>query len=283
MPKRILYIMLMLVLIISIGCGEDGGSPTDGNGTEAYSVIAVFPTDGAQNVPANTALLFMFSREVTRPSAEASITLSPAVSGVATYDANVLLFKPKSLLKPGTTYKVTVQGAQDVAGNAVTPYSYSFTAGGKDTSGPRLSETVPEYDKENVHRTEPITFRFDEVLNPLTFPASFQIAPKPTSHEEEWQFEWSPNGKEVRVTLGQLGRMQTYNITLDRQKVTDLSDNTLEKDVELQFTTHVGEDVENIDPNGSYNKLARYTIYRQSGGRWTVTWLPTRTKVNDVG
>lgn len=286
MPKRILYLMLMLVLIIcAIGCGEDEESPTDGNGAEPFSVQAVFPTDGAQNVPANTALLFMFSHEVTRPSADTTITLSPSVAGEATYDAktNVLLFKPKSLLKPGTTYKVTVQGAKDLAGNAVTPYSYSFTAGGKDTIRPRLSETAPANEEENVHRTKPITFRFDKVLNPLTFPDSLQIAPEPKSPGEEWQFSWSPNGKEVRVTLGQLGRMQKYNITLDRQKVTDLSDNTLEKDVELQFTTHVGDDVENIDPNGPYNKLARYTIYRQSGGRWTVTWLPTRTNVNDVG
>jgi len=284
MQKRILYTILTIVLILiwAIGCGE---GPTEENGDETFSVQAVFPTDGARGVPANTALLLKFSREVTRPSAEASITLSPSLIGEATYDAktNVLLFKPKSELKPGTTYEVTVQGAETVDGNVVTPYSYSFTAGEKDTSGPRLSETVPANEDENVHRTEPITFRFDEALNPLTFYDSLQITPKPRSGKDEWEFEWSMDGKEVQVSFGQLGRMQTYQITLNSQKVTDLSDNALSKDVELQFTTHVGDDVENIDPNGSYSKLARYTIYRQSGGRWTVTWLPTRTNVVDNG
>ncbi len=285
MLKHLLYMVAGLVLVWAIGCGEDTGTPTGEDGGATFSVEAVFPTDGAEDVPVNSALLLKFQKEVTRPSAEASIRVAPSVVGSAIYDEsmNMLLFTPQTELNSGVTYTVTVEGAVDVEGNSVTPYSYSFTAGGKDTDAPQLLETVPANEDENVVRAEPITFRFDEIINPLTFTDSLQIDPKPQSRQEEWTFEWSSDGKVVQVSFGQLGRMQTYHIVLDSQNVADLSGNVLSTDGELRFTTHVGDGMENIDPNGSYSKVARYTIYRQSGGNWTVTWLPTRTNTNDRG
>jgi methionine-rich copper-binding protein CopC len=95
------------------------------------AVTSVTPYPGSSSNAVATAPTATFSKPVVPSTASFTLT-DPGgntVSGTTTFDSTdtVATFTPASALAAATTYKVTISGAQDSFGQAMTPYTYSFT------------------------------------------------------------------------------------------------------------------------------------------------------------
>jgi methionine-rich copper-binding protein CopC len=95
------------------------------------SVTSVTPTPGSTANPVSTAPTATFSKAVVPSSVSFTVTGTggSSVAGTTTLDSTdtVATFTPTSPLAPDTTYTVTISGAHDSLGQAMTPYDYRFT------------------------------------------------------------------------------------------------------------------------------------------------------------
>ena len=107
---------------------------TGGADLTAPQVLDTNPAAGATGAPLNAALEIRFN-EAVRATSLSQITLraggNPApFTALLLYGDSVVRLTPASLLSPGTTYTLTVQGVQDVAGNTMAgTKAFSFTTG----------------------------------------------------------------------------------------------------------------------------------------------------------
>ncbi len=103
---------------------------TTATDTTAPTLAARAPTPGTAGVPTTGAVTATFSEPVVASSVVMSLSgPSGTVAGTTSYDANagMATFKPTAALATSTGYTITVSGAKDVAGNVMTPVSWSFT------------------------------------------------------------------------------------------------------------------------------------------------------------
>ena len=101
------------------------------------SIVNQTPASGATNVATSSNISVTFS-EAVKSDSSLSIVLkqgSTVIPGTLSYNAATFTatFTPTSALSLSTGYSVTV-GATDLAGNAMTPVSWSFTTGASNTS-----------------------------------------------------------------------------------------------------------------------------------------------------
>jgi alpha-2-macroglobulin len=128
----------------------------------APAVVAVFPTDGASEVPLAAPLSIRFSRPIVpqeqlrRPAELPELRFEPPLPGTVTWlDQRTALFRPIAPLRPGTRYRATLAPTlTDLSGGRLgAPYSWSFNtpaprvlvvspAPGEQTSGPRAPITI---------------------------------------------------------------------------------------------------------------------------------------------
>jgi hypothetical protein len=96
------------------------------------TVTSETPASGATGVPTsapNISATFSVAVQpgtiglVVKDSAGNAVTVSVAYNGLT----NAATFTPAGGLSPSTTYTVTVSGTQDLAGNTMAPFSWSFT------------------------------------------------------------------------------------------------------------------------------------------------------------
>lgn len=104
------------------------------------SVVSSTPVAGSSSNPLPLTPTLTFSEPVTPSTVSFTVTRNgTSVPGGVSFDStdSVATFTPTSQLAAGTTYNVSVSGAQDKFGQTMTAYSYSFTtskafdAGGK--------------------------------------------------------------------------------------------------------------------------------------------------------
>ncbi|WP_182899781.1 DNRLRE domain-containing protein [Microbispora sp. H10830] len=135
-----------------------GGTPPPGQDTTAPEVVAVNPTDGAEDVPSNARVMVTFSEPVTN----ARLTLwdiftEEEVTGATSMGSNgtVLTFTPSQPLDG--VYYAEVDGARDTAGNTMAGvYSWYFLTTGWAASS-AVSQIRPVADDLRVRgsgRTE---------------------------------------------------------------------------------------------------------------------------------
>jgi len=148
------------------------GESTD---TTPPGVVAISPANGAVNVPLNpvieVGLSETFSAATVANNAIALSAGTTPVDGTIAFStsANTLKFTPASALAAGTTYTVSVGGFTDLAGNAATSFSSSFTTGSATASGPlTVSAISPANSSTNVSVTSPVTITFNEAVDALT-------------------------------------------------------------------------------------------------------------------
>jgi hypothetical protein len=96
------------------------------------TVASVTPPVGSASNPVSVAPTVTFSKAVVPSSVSVTVkdAAGTAVSGSTSFNAadTVATFTPASQLAAGTAYTVTVSGAQDSSGQAMTsPYSFTFT------------------------------------------------------------------------------------------------------------------------------------------------------------
>ena len=184
----------------TFGQGEDTTPP---------EVIFISPEDGSTNVPTNTQIVIFFSEDINPETIPGNIKILEIETGkevlfVYEYSRGVLTLKPE-MLSPGRTYRVSVRGIEDRAGNMMVGEKISqFTttkspagggggnagngggggggnAGGGDGGGGVANDTTPPEIKEiyvdnmkinlpdtpdNVTVTPTIKVAFSEKVNP---------------------------------------------------------------------------------------------------------------------
>jgi methionine-rich copper-binding protein CopC len=98
--------------------------------TVAPALTGRAPAAGAGGVANTAAVTATFSEPVTASTVVATLTgPSGAVAGATSYDAGsaTATFTPAAALAYSTTYTASVSGARDVAGNQMTPVTWTFT------------------------------------------------------------------------------------------------------------------------------------------------------------
>jgi len=122
-------LLLLLALTVS-GCGTLTGLPplAPGSDTTAPTVTATVP-DRDGTVPADAQISITFSKAMNARTV--TVTSDPAVTFAPAQwsaDGRTVTVRPQDPFNPGTKYTITVTG-RDQAGNSLTPFTWSFTAG----------------------------------------------------------------------------------------------------------------------------------------------------------
>ena len=113
---RSLFPCLFLILFLSQGCGKDATDKTssvDQSTAPIPTELVAAHTSGAISKKASVSVVFAKNLAGKSPLREVladnPFTLTPEVKGQASWDSNnKLVFKPSLPLKPGQSYKVSV-------------------------------------------------------------------------------------------------------------------------------------------------------------------------------
>lgn len=225
------------------GGGTGGGTATGGGGeevdagidTEAPLVIATTPTNGSMAVAIGTSIVITFSEPMDIGSI-AYVTF-PTVTYRAPSWSNgntVLLLSPTTPLDFDETYGVAVTG-RDVAGNAMTQYSYTFTTEATpDTISPTIVATQPADGGVDVAITSDFLISFSEPMNPASV---VLIATPPLNFGTAL---WADNNTELSISsTAPLTSDEDYSITLTGS---DIAGNALAAPTGFMFKTALPPD-----------------------------------------
>jgi large repetitive protein len=145
--------------------------------TTAPTVVQVSPPSGTTGTPVNTQVVAVVSVPVSAASVGSSaITVSAGgtpVSGSVSLSSSqtTLTFVPGSSLATSTVYTVEVSGFTDQAGNAVTPFSSTFTTGTSGTpvtTAATVTSTSPVDAATGVPVSSNIVLTFSERIDAAT-------------------------------------------------------------------------------------------------------------------
>ena len=171
-------------------CGFQDQNGNNGNGADLYfytgngtdstgPTVTVSPTPNSTGIPLNAQVVVSISKPMDPTSwNQSSIQLLDSgnnqVAGtVSEPNSQMLIFTPTSPLTSAISYTVNVAGFTDANGNAVVPYSRTFSTGGVvATGGLGLTSTNIPSGSTGVSVTQPIVLTFSQILNPDTVNAS---------------------------------------------------------------------------------------------------------------
>jgi len=130
----------------------------------APTVLATTPAADATSVDVNSALTATFSEPVVGLSGATYVLRLGATSlnGTVTYDAatRVATLTPAAPLLNDRTYRVTLTGIRDTAGNTMTTVIYTFTTG----PAPVITAVSPSDGATGVARRAAVTATFNEAV-----------------------------------------------------------------------------------------------------------------------
>jgi hypothetical protein len=147
-----------------------------GNGavSSPLTVTSVSPMNAATGIPLNTQVIVLLSApmdptSVTQNSIQLLNGATPVAGTVNWISAQELTFAPTNPLSSSTLYTVNISGFTDANGNAVTPFSSSFTTGTLSGAG-GLSFTGSNigWGATVTNPIQPIVMTFSQPLDPAT-------------------------------------------------------------------------------------------------------------------
>jgi len=151
--------------------------------TSAPQVLLRSVADGATDIPVNGRLVFQFDtaladRCVTTQTLRVSNGSTPVAGTLSlSGDRTQLTFTPQDPLSVSTAYTVTLDGLCDLAGNALSSMTSSFTTSSTataDTTGPTVTIT-PAYGATGVSPNTVVTLTFNEAVDVTTLASSIQV------------------------------------------------------------------------------------------------------------
>jgi large repetitive protein len=156
-----------------------GSSFITGVATDAFAptVLTMSPANGASGTPINIRLDLALSAQVSAASVGSNAVVLSAggvpVTGTVTLSTSgtTLTFVPSTLLAASTAYSVTASGFTDQAGNAVVPFTSSFTTGTSgvaNTTVPTVVTVSPVNGARAVSANSPIVLTFNEAVDATT-------------------------------------------------------------------------------------------------------------------
>ncbi|HEY1902662.1 MAG TPA: Ig-like domain-containing protein [Terracidiphilus sp.] len=166
-------------------CGFQDQDGNDGNGVTIYfwtnggadttgPTVTVSPLNAATGIPLNAQVTASVSANidpttVTQTSIQVLKSGTPIAGTVTEPNNQELLFTPASALTASTTYTVQVSGFTDANGNAVVPFTSTFTTGTiAATGGLTLTSTSIVNGTNVTNNLTPVTLTFNQTLNPST-------------------------------------------------------------------------------------------------------------------
>jgi hypothetical protein len=138
------------------------------------TVTSVSPANGATAIPLNAAVIAHFSAPIDPTSwSQNSIQLlngaTPVAGTVSEPNNQELIFTPTNPLDAGPTYTVNVSGFTDANGNAVAPFSSTFTTGAAaSTGGLTFTSSNITWGATVGSTTQQICMTFSQNLDPAT-------------------------------------------------------------------------------------------------------------------
>ena len=222
------------------------------------AVSGIVPALDALDVPIDATVTVTFDEPVVESTVDVAVASAEGdVSGAVSYDpaSRTASFSAVEVLAGSTTYTVTVSGTRDESGNAMDPYTWSFTTVAPDVSAPTVVATSPVDGQVDVDRGTVITATFDEdivaasaafaledVAGPVTGSVSYDAAARTASFEPDTG----------------LASDSVYTVTLSG--VTDISGNQTDA-VSWSFTTADTEapTVTDRSPDADATAIARDT------------------------
>ena len=154
--------------------------------TTPPTVLGVAPPNNQQNVGLNGLVVITFSKTInpiTVNSTTVSLsygTTSTPIPTTITFDSTntYATFTPVGPLPASTPIKVAIStGVQDVAGNAVTAVSSTFTTGPTtDTTAPTVTSYTPVNGATNVPTNAVVVVRFSEPMDAPLFAQKYSSA-----------------------------------------------------------------------------------------------------------
>ncbi len=127
------------------------------------------PANGATDIAVSSSVTATFSEPIQASTLNMTMASSSgtAVAGSITYNASTdtATLVPSSALAAGTTYTVTLSGAENDAGLAMsTPVTWSFTTAGVATPPPSVSSETPAPQSTGVAVSAPLSVTFNEAV-----------------------------------------------------------------------------------------------------------------------
>jgi len=141
------------------------------------TVATISPANTQAAVPLNAKITAVMNNSIDPMSiTSSSIAVTPpgggAVAGsvMLASDGVTLTFAPTSVLTASTIYHVSVSGFNDIDGNAVSPFTSSFTTGttGYNSGSFTPVSTSPVNGATGVSVTNPVTFTMTNLINPAS-------------------------------------------------------------------------------------------------------------------
>ncbi|MES0490186.1 MAG: Ig-like domain-containing protein [Leptospirales bacterium] len=218
------------------------------------SVLATTPADGSIGVGTNAAVSITMS-ELINPVTlnNTSITVVDAaqvqVAGIYSFDANsnTINFSPSANLATNMDFTVNVTaGLMDMAGNAATPYAFTFTSGaGIDSIAPTVSATSPLDTATSVSLNASISIQFSEAMDPSTITlfdgisGSVSVLDGVGTPALGNLYYDGPSNSAIFIPSADYNALSAYQITVTSGAagVKDLSGNSLVADYIVSFTT----------------------------------------------
>ncbi|MFZ3264074.1 MAG: Ig-like domain-containing protein [Terriglobales bacterium] len=155
---------------------------TAGSTSSAAVVQAVNPGVNTSNVPLNTTIQVQFNQTLQSGSvscngSSGSVTLyngSTYLTPSCSASGQVITINPTGNLAAGTTYIVGVTSSvTNTSSVAVTPFSYSFTAGSAvDNAAPVIVSVAPPNSSTNIGTNAGVSVNFNKAINPVSVTGS---------------------------------------------------------------------------------------------------------------
>jgi hypothetical protein len=258
-------LFISAILLLVTGCDDLDNTPP--------AVIRTIPANRAADVQLNTSIEVKFNEVIDPGSIDGAIEIWPAINGVVTRDekGRSLIFFPQQNLIPGTEYMVTVSGVRDSMDNEMKAYAFSFTSGEEDNIPPRVVETTPTADEEDVlEDTKNITIKFSETLDRTKTHSAFHIRGSMSGEKEIWKARWLDSVTYQLSFRPKLENEEEVVVKLDKSCIADPLGNEMSEDYVFSFT------IEGINPVGrprNYSqRLLSYSIWQGTSGEWHIRW-----------
>ena len=200
----------------------------------APTVIDKLPV--GNDIAVGTTIKVTFSEAMNQPATEGAFSISPAMSGVSSWEANSLLFSPDNPFSYNTQYTISISTtAKDLAGNNLeTEFSWQFTTTSViDITPPTILDIIPE--GTNVLVDTKIAVAFSESMDKEFTEYAFSISPS-----VKGTFHWVGSTLSFIPSLP-LDYETEYFVTIST-KAHDLVGNNLESDYSWSFTTELLKD-----------------------------------------
>jgi hypothetical protein len=214
-------------------CFTTGGSLQ----TSAPTVLTVSPVANLSNVPLNANIAVVFSGPID-PTSVSGTTISLSGGGQTSMPLSIsfsnsnqkVQITPEAPLPASTTMTLTISGVTDVAGNAVTAQTTTFTTGtAAATSTPGVVVSNPIASATAVPLNAALSLETDAEIDLTTVTtSSYQVYDTTLNQTVSGTYTLSADGLTIYfVPTNQLATGRTYRVSFANAGITDVAGNAL--------------------------------------------------------